>query len=395
MNKLIVLLDETAVILEQKMRVDMLMQQADNKLIAGLIFIAIGLTIALVLLFLSSGSGSNDFSRSNSSDSFDSFSSKKSEGSSSSLPSNTDITSELNSNLNSDSIVTNNSVSFITEDSVIQTQVEVLQPLQSNLMETLDRARDQLLPTLSNWVDSSKNQISFFDESNTVRVGSSLKDWLLTLNTSFERIENGDMSIDVLQNVFSTVNSINDILPGFLHQLDRFMSKANLNDRPFSEISLKDHEFILNSRDVAKELLQKLLDNEALLTQISPGSIVFPDWFPGLVCFFSMLNVACSKELESLPKHIRKIFDQITNHFKSENVDCLKLKDYLLQKLYHCYKNMTSVMDNTTEHTSSVNYLYTARVEKDIQTIPDLLTKLIEHNECLKVDPKYIFLFLG
>jgi len=271
--------------------------------------------------------------------------------------------------------------------------------LNHNLIETLDKAKDLLLPTLarSNWLDSANNQISFFQQSYTVKVGNSVKEWLLALNTSSKKMEEkGEMSVDVLQSVVNTVDSIEDTLPGFLFQLERFLAGANLNKRVFSETKTSDHDFILSCRDVAKELLEKLVENEALLTGMVPSSFAFPEWFPGLLCFFSTLNVACSKELDSLPKQILKIFNQLRDyHFKSDNVECLSLKNYLEHKLYHCYTKMTALMNNTTEHTSSVNYLYTARKKADLDAIPDLLAKLHEHHELLNVDPNHIFLFLG
>jgi len=275
--------------------------------------------------------------------------------------------------------------------------------LNENLMETLNKARDLLLPTLSrsNWVDSANNQISFFKESDTVKVGSAVKEWSLALDTSSKKMaENGEISIDVLQNVFKTVDSINDTLPGFFNQLDSFLARASLNQKPYLEATESDFDFILGCRDVAKELLQKLLENEALLTELVPGvsgSFVFPEWFPGLLCFFSTLKVACSKELgESLPAKIKKIFEQLNGYqFKSDNVECVSLKGLLLHKLCCCYNNMVARLNGTAEHTSSVNYLRKVRVKEDLDTIPNLLDKLYEHHGLLNVDPNHIFLFLG
>ena len=140
----------------------------------------------------------------------------------------------------------------------------------------------------SNWLDSANNQISFFKDSYTVKVGSSVKEWLLALNTSSKKMqENGEISIDVLQSVGKTVDSINDILPGFLKLLNRFLAGANLNEKPYSQTKIADHDFTLSCRDVAKELLEKLSENEALLTEMAP--IVFPEWF--LQAFFAFFRL--------------------------------------------------------------------------------------------------------
>ena len=56
---------------------------------------------------------------------------------------------------------------------------------------------------------------------------------------------------------------------------------------------------------------------------------------------------------------------------------------------------MMALLNSTAEHISSVNYLRTVRVKEDLHTILDLLSKLHEHHEWLKVDPNHIFLFLG
>lgn len=392
-NNLIALLDKNALVLEKNIKLGILMEQDDNRIIAGLIFIAIGVTIA-ILLFFFSGGGSGPSSDTSSSVG-DSFSSKSSQSSFSISSSSTDlgVKDTYSANWDNLSLANNNLVPPIPEGSVVQTQM--LEQLNTSLMEIMEKAASKLLPTLSNWIEFSNKKILFFDESPTVRVGSSVKDWLLTLDNCTEKIKNGDVSIDVLQSVDSTMNSITDNLPDFLKQLDRFMSKADLNIKTPLETSIKDYEFILDSREVAKELLQKILENENLLTQISPGSIVLPEWFPGLICFFSMLNVISSQELIDLLGRVRSVYVTIHDYFNSENLDCLTFKDNLLKKLYYYHTKMREFMDNSTDRISTLRFISIARSPEDFQRIPDLLTKLLEYHECLNIDTTNIFLFLG
>jgi hypothetical protein len=279
---------------------------------------------------------------------------------------------------------------------MVETNVQVLQQeeLQLGLNEILDKAANKLLPTLSNWIEFSNQKILFFDESPTVRVGSAVQGWLSSLDISIEKIRNNDVSVEVLQSVDSTMKSITDNLPDFLKQLDRFMSKANLNSKTPSETSIKDYEFILDSREVANELLQKLLENEALLTQMSPGSIVFPEWFPGLICYFSMLNVLSNPELLDLIGCVRSVYIAIHDHFTSGTPDFLKYKDTLLQKLYYYHTKMREFMDNTPDHISTLRYISVAKSQDDFDRMAHLLTKLLEYHECLRVDPSNIFLFV-
>ena len=387
-NNLIALLDKNALVLEKNIKLGILMEQDDNRIIAGLIFIAIGVTIAILLFFFSGGGGSGPSSDTSSSVG-DSFSSKSSESSFSKSSSSTDLGVKDTYSANWDNLL----VPPISEGSVVQTQM--LEQLNTSLMEIMEKAASKLLPTLSNWIEFSNKKILFFDESPTVRVGSSLKDWLLTLDNCTEKIKNGDLSIDVLQSVDSTMNSITDNLPDFLKQLDRFMAKANLNVKTLSETTIKDYEFILDSREVAKELLQKILENENLLTQISPGSIVLPEWFPGLICFFSMLNVISSEQLTDLLVRVRSVYVTIHDYFNSENPDCLTFKDNLLKKLYYYHTKMREFMDNSTDRISTLRFISIARSPEDFQRIPDLLTKLLEYHECLNIDTTNIFLFLG
>jgi hypothetical protein len=190
------------------------------------------------------------------------------------------------------------------------------------------------------------------------------------------------------------MKSITDNLPDFLKQLDRFMSKANLNSKTPSETSIKDYEFILDSREVANELLQKLLENEALLTQMSPGSIVLPEWFPGLICYFSMLNVISNPELIDLIGCVKSIYIAIHDHVISGTPDFLKYKNTLLQKLYYYHKKMQEFMDDTPDHISTLRYISVAKSQDDFERMAHLLTKLLEYHECLRVDPSNIFLFV-
>ena len=388
-KKLIVLLDNHALILEKNIKLGILAEQADNRIIAAAVGIAVAIAIVLLFFFFAGGGPGG------SSTPGDSFTPRGSEGSLSRSPSMTDVGVKDTHSENWD-ISTNNLVSPTPEVTMVETNVQVLQQeqLQMSLNEILDKAANKLLPTLSNWIEFSNQKILFFDESPTVRVGSAVQGWLSSLDISIEKIRNNDVSVEVLQSVDSTMKSITANLPDFLKQLDRFMSKANLNSKTPLETSIKDYEFILDSREVANELLQKLLENEALLTQMSPGSIVFPEWFPGLICYFSMLNVISNPELVDLIGCVRSVYIAIHDHFTSGTPDFLKYKDTLLQKLYYYHTKMREFMDNTPDHISTLRYISVAKSQDDFDRMPHLLTKLLEYHECLRVDPSNIFLFV-
>jgi len=367
-----------------------LAQQADSRMIMTAIGIAVVIVIGLLFFFFSGGGPGPGGSSITS----DSFTPRGSEGSLSRAPSSTDLGGKYNQgpSLDNPSLGINDLAAPTPEATVVETTILVLvEPLKDKFTVIFEKLRDQLLPTLdrSNWLDSANNKISFFQDSHTVKVGSSVKEWLSALKASSEKIaETGEISIDVLQSVAKTVDSINEILPVFIDQLDLFLAGAKLNGRPYLQTEMSDFEFIFSCRNLAKELLEKLSENETLLTQ---GSIVFPEWFPGLLCFFSTLNVACSEEVSNLlSTQIRTIFEQLKNHpFKSD------LKDFLIRKLFDCYISMMTLMNSTSKSMSSINYLRETRVTDDIHAIPNLLDKLYEHHGLLNVDPNHIFLFLG
>jgi hypothetical protein len=369
-----------------------LAQQADNRMIMTAIGIAVVIVIGLLFFFFSGGGPGPG--PGGSSITSDSFTPRGSEGSLSRAPSSTDLGGKYTQgpSLDNPSLGINDLAAPTPEATVVETTIlGLVEPLKDKFTVIFEKVRDQLLPTLdrSNWLDSANNKISFFQDSHTVKVGSSVKEWLSALKASSEKIaEKGEISIDVLQSVAKTVDSINEILPVFIDQLDLFLAGAKLNGRPYLQTEVSDFEFIISCRNLAKELLEKLSENETLLTQ---GSIVFPEWFPGLLCFFSTLNVACSEEVSNLlSTQIRTIFEQLKNHpFKSD------LKDFLIRKLYDCYISMMTLMNSTSKSMSSINYLRETRVTDDIHAIPKLLDKLYEHHGLLNVDPNHIFLFLG
>jgi len=388
-KKLIVLLDNHALILEKNIKLGILAEQADNRIIAAAVGIAVAIAIVLLFFFFTGGGPGG------SSTPGDSFTPRGSEGSLSRSPSMTDVGVKDTHSENWD-ISTNNLVPPTPEVTVVETNVQVLQQeqLQISFDLIMDKVANKLLPTLSNWIEFSNQKILFFDESPTVRVGSAVQDWLSSLDRSVEKLRNNDVSVEVLQSVDSTMKSITDNLPDFLKQLDRFMSKANLNVKTPSETLIKDYEFILDSREVANELLQKLLENEALLTQMSPGSIVFPEWFPGLICYFSMLNVISNPELIDLIGCVRSVYIAIHDHVTSGTPDFLRYKDTLLQKLYYYHTKMREFMDNTPDRISTLRYISVAKSQDDFDRMTNLLTKLLEYHECLRVDPSNIFLFV-
>jgi hypothetical protein len=363
-KNVIVLLDNQAILLEQ---------QAENRLIAAAVGLGIVILLGLLCFFFSGGGGSGP-GGSASSSMGDSFSSKSSEGSLSRLPSTTDLVTPTET---------------VAEN--LGLQQELLNQLQLSLNVILARAGNTLLPTLSNWIEFSHQKTLHFDESPTVRVGNSVIGWIESLNSSIEQIQNNNVSMEVLNSVNSTLSSITSKLPHFLRQLDHFIEKANLSP------DAAHHEFILESRIIANKLLETLLKNEALLKEMVPDdsfSFVFPEWFPGLLRFFSMLNVVDNSGLLGIKGRILTLCDLLFNNNTTGTTALSKYKYTLLNKLCEYYKEIRDFLDGTTDRISAIKYICAAETDKDFDNLISLLIKLKEYHKSLGVNPCDIFLFV-
>ena len=361
-KNVIVLLDNQAILLEQ---------QAENRLIAAAVGLGIVILLGLLCFFFSGGGGSGP-GGSASSNMSDSFSSKSSEGSLSRLPSTTDLVTPTET---------------VAEN--LGLQQELLNQLQLSLNVLLARAGNTLLPTLSNWIEFSDQKILHFDESPTVRVGNSVMCWIESLDSSIEQIQNNNVSMEVLSSVNSTLSSITSKLPHFLRQLDHFIEKANLSP------DAAHHEFILESREIANKLLEKLVANEDLLTGIDDSfSFVFPEWFPGLLRFFSMLNVVDNSGLLGIKGRILTLCDLLFNNNTTGTTALSKYKYTLLNKLYEYYKEIRDFLDGTTDRISAIQYICVAKTDEDFNNLISLLIKLKKYHKSLGVNPCDIFLFV-
>jgi len=362
---LIVLLDNHALILERSME-----QAANNRIIAAAVGLGIVILLGLLCFFFyggRSGPGSDTASTVG-----DSFSSKSSEGSLSRVPSTTDL-------------VTPTEVTAV-ENLVLQQ--EQLNQFQLGLDPILARAANTLVPTLSNWIEFSHKKILFFDESPTVRVGNSVIGWINTLEKSVQQIQNNNVSMEVLNSVDSTLSSITSILPHFLRQLDHFMEKANLSP------DAAHHEFILESREIANLLLEKLVENETMLTGMVSGSIAFPEWFPGLICYFSMLNVVDNSGLLGIKGLIETVHTLLFYNNTTGTTAFLEYKDTLMEKLSAYYYELQGFLDGTPERMSAIRYICVAPTDDDFDKLIRLLIKLMKYHKSLGVNPSDIFLFL-
>ena len=372
---LIVLLDNHAQVLEKSLE-----HQAENRLIAAAVGLGIVILLGLLCFFFyggRSGPGSDTASTIG-----DSFSSKSSEGSLSRVPSTTDL-------------VTPTEVTVV-ENLVLQQ--EQLNQFQLGLDPILARAANTLVPTLSNWIEFSHKKsnliefshkkILFFDESPTVRVGNSVIGWINTLEKSVQQIQNNNVSMEVLNSVDSTLSSITSILPHFLRQLDHFMEKANLSP------DAAHHEFILESREIANLLLEKLVANETMLTGMVSGSIAFPEWFPGLICYFSMLNVVDNSGLLGIKGLIETVHTLLFYNNTTGTTAFLEYKHTLMEKLSAYYYEIKGFLDGTPERMSAIRYICVARTDDDFDNLIRLLIKLMKYHKSLGVNPSDIFLFL-
>ncbi len=393
LNNLIALLEKKALILDQKIKLEILSEVDNNRFIAGLIFIGIGITIAILFYLFNSGSNNpnNNFG---SDDSFrSSFSSQKSESSSRNSISDTDSKSITGLDSSKNQNVIDSSTLPSSEDIVVQNQL--IEPLNTSLMETFERIKISLLPTISNWSEFSSKKNIDFSNSTTFELGQSLKSWLVTLEECCSKLEMGNFSTENFQSLELTLSSMDETLPKFIKNIQEFLINSNLNTKTKLDPDLTvEFDFVFNTREIAVELLQKLIENEAALTQISPGNLVIPEWFAGVICFFSAINIIYSEQLVFLPSFVSGLLRRLKKaNFNDEN-DLIS-KQSLIERLTSWREDLCFFLKSPTNYNSPGEFLCVIENdENELGIISDLLEELLKHHECLNIDPTNIILFV-
>ena len=390
LKTLIGLLDQKILILDKQLKYAILEEVNTNIIIAGIILISVGIAIAILLFFFSGGSGSNTPSTS------DSFSSKSSEDSFSRSSSKNDLTatSAANSNVGISTNINNNSVSSITEDTVIQTNTQMLdlEPLNTSLKGTFDQIASMLYPNVVTW-DVISNEHPF-EQSPTVKVGSVLNAWLSNLKKSYASLEEGKNYIETLKDIEFTLDSIDLNLPPLIDQVNRFLVQTDLNQFAYNA----KFDYVLEARDSAFELTQILLEHESILNQMLPGNIIVPEWFGVIIGFYSMLNVVSNLVANDINNYLVNVSNLLeTSDFSDSD---LSLRNILVKKIDAIFRYVFRFTTNTGSRIGGGFFLSVMEEGIDLEeqnsshVFRNLLKIVLKYRECFSVDPSNIFLFL-
>jgi len=386
-------------LLDQQIKSNILQEVNSNMVLAGVIFLAVGVTIAILFFFLSGGGGSGPGSDTSSIG--DSFSSKSSEGSISKSSSNIDLRDTYTANSSVSTNITNNSLSSITEGNVMESQVQMLheEKLQISLKETFDRMEELLLPNVSKWLASSTEQNLSSNSINFNLGGKSIKSWLQNIDDTFDILTlEGGLSTKNLQDLESTINSMDENLTKFLVQTQKFVTGSNLNTVKTLDPDLAGQfEFVFNAREVANELLQKLVEHEAVLKEMLPGTIIVPEWFTGILAFFLMMSFVCSQQMKDLHIHINDLIKFLKSTTPT-NLSDVTYKQILIDRLQSWFYYLFYFIDGSTvcEYNGAGEFLRVNESNSEnLDVFFNLLKELVEHHRCLNIDPIHITLFLG
>jgi len=402
LDTLIVLLDNHAILLQQKQKVAVWAKINNNIETAALILLGVVIAIAIVLFFFSDKGGPGGSTTPSASDS---FTPRGSEGSLSRSPSSLDLgvkeTLGVNSNVDTSVNITNNVLSSITEGNTINTPIlDMAKPLNDSLSGTFAQIHSILYPNVIIWDTISKKHL--FEQSPTVRVGSVLKDWVANLTKTYTSLDNSynedvKSSTETLKDIELTLNSIDLNLPPFIEQVNGFLKQTNLNQL-YSNLNA-DYSYVLEARDAAFELTQILLEHESILNQMLPGNIIVPEWFGALIGFYSFLNVVSNLYSNNLPEYLVSIGASIDVSIISD--EDLTLKNTLFKRLELIYRYVSKFVANYDNRLggggaflSVMEEGYDLEEQTSSRVFSNLLKIVLKYRDCFSVDPSNIFLFV-
>lgn len=400
LKNLVGLLDERIIIIDQQIKYHIINEVNSNIVVASVIFLAVGITIAILLFFFSGGGGNGPGSDTSSIG--DSFTPRGSEGSISKSPSNIDLGDMdiANSNVDISTNITNNTGYYISEDIVMQAPILEPLPLNTILMETFNRMEILLLPNISEWLESCNHQ---FLGSNSINVnlGTSITPWLRTVSKLFRESLSQGFSTSQLQNLERTIDSMDQHLVQFILQTENFLNSSKLNTVTKNDPNLADQfQFVSNARDVANELLQKLVEHEAVLKEMLPGTFIVPECFPEILGFFSMMTLISSEQIVDLHKILPSIWGCLKNTSPLEISD-LPYQESLRERVrvlyswleYFLKSKDVNGFNSTGEFLRFIDEKDPKKI--DIDVFFKLSKELYKHHKCLNIDPIHITLFLG
>jgi len=401
LDMLIILLDNHAILLQQKQKVAMWAKINNNIETAAAILLGVVIAIAIVLFFFSDKGGPGGSTTPS-----DSFTPRGSEGSLSRSPSSVDVNLKeaLGVNSNVSTNITNNSLSSITEGNVINTPIlDLAEPLNNSLSGTFAQIHSILYPNVAIWDIISKKHL--FEQSPTVRVGSVLQDWVANLTKSYRSLEECynqgvKTSTETLNDIELTLNSIDLNLPPFIEQVNGFLKQTNLNQLD-SNLEA-DYLYVLEARDAAFKLTKILLEHESLLNQMLPGNILVPEWFGGLIGFYSFLNVVSNLYSNDLPDYLVGVGALIEASNVSDKD--LPLKNTLFKRVELIFRYVSSFASNSSNYDNRLEgggaFLSFMAEDHDLEeqtsssVFSNLLKIILKYRDCFSIDPSDIFLFL-
>ena len=368
-------------------------QQADTRMIMTAIGIAVVIAIGLICFFFSGGGPGGSSIPS------DSFTPRGSEGSLSRSHSSPDLAGKDTQTTNGDSIPTstNDLAPPTPEVTVVETTIlELAEPLNQELTGTLDQIYSILYPKVAIWDIISKKDL--FEQSPTVKVGSVLQDWLDQLKEDYSNLQGVENSTETLRSIELTLNSIDLNLPPFMEQVNTFLREADLNQSAYRLES--DYNFVLEARDAAFELTKILLEHETLLNEmllVGNGNILVPEWFGGLIGFYSFLSVVSNLYSNDINNYLVGVSTLLE---KSDVSDTdLLIKKTLLEKIEFIFKYVFR-FTSTSNRIGGGAFLSVMEEGQDLEeqnsshVFRNLLKIVKKYRDCFSIDPSDIFLFL-
>jgi hypothetical protein len=374
LDMLIVLLDNQAILLQQKRKVALWSKFSNNMETAVGIFLGVAIAIAIVLFFFSDKGGPGGSSIPS-----DSFTPRGSEGSLSRSHSSTDLEPPT------------------PEVTVVETTIlELAEPLNRELIGTFDQIYSILYPKVAIWDIISKKDL--FEQSPTAKVGSVLQDWLDQLKEDYSNLQGVENSTETLKSIELTLNSIDLNLPPFIKQVNIFLKEANLNQS--ASCLESDYSYVLEARDSAFELTKILLEHEILLDQmllVGNGNILVPEWFGGLIGFYSLLNVVSNLYSNDINNYLVGVLTLLE---KSDVSDTdLLIKKTLVEKIEFIFKYVFR-FTSTSNRIGGGAFLSVMEEGQDLEeqnsshVFRNLLKIVKKYRDCFSIDPSDIFLFL-
>ena len=395
LDMLIVLLDNQAILLQQKRKVAMWAKISNNMETVVGILLGVVIAIAIVLFFFSDKGGPGGSASSSTGDFFSSKG-KGSPGSFAKSPSNMEVR-DINSNVDISTNITNNSLSSITEGNVIETPIlDLAESLNKTLSVTFGQKYAILFPNVAIWDIISKKHL--FEQSPTVRVGSVLQDWVDNLTKNYWKLDRGENSTETLKSIELTLNSIDLNLPPFIEQVNSFLIQTNLNQTTLNLDS--DLLYVEEAREAAFKLTQILSEHESLLNQILPVNILVPEWFGGLIGFYSFLRVVSNLYSNDLCNYLVGITALIEVSNISDKD--LLLKKTLLEKIEFIYKYVSRFTSNSNYGNRMGGGAFLSVMkegeyleeETSSDVFRNLLKIVLKYRDYFRINPSDIFLFL-